>query len=321
MLSRLLLFITLALLLLSHSLFLSAASLNGFNLDNSRIAHTEIYQGGPPRDGIPSIDQPRFEAAAIAVRWLGDDALVLGLEIGGEARAYPLAIMNWHEVVNDRIADRAVAITYCPLCGSGMAFDAAVAEDNLQFGVSGLLYNSDVLLYDRQSESLWSQLRSEAISGPLAGTRLTSLPLQQMTLGEWRRLHPDSQVLSRQTGHQRNYSRNPYAGYDSSEGLYFPVAFSSQKYHPKERVLGISLGGKHKAYPYSELSRSGLTEIRDQLGGQQLLVRYNPVTASATAFDPAGQPLPAVTVFWFAWYAFYPDAALYKADESPARQD
>jgi len=313
MLSRLLLFIGLALLLLSHSLFLSAASLNGFNLSNSSISHDQIYQGGPPRDGIPSIDQPRFEAPEIAVRWLGDDALVLGLALDGEAHAYPLAIMNWHEVVNDQLAGRAVAVTYCPLCGSGMAFDAAVGGDNLQFGVSGLLYNSDVLLYDRQNESLWSQLRSEAVSGPLQGTRLKALPLQQMTLGEWRRLYPDSRILSRQTGHKRDYSRNPYRGYESNEGLYFPVAFRSQKYHPKERVLGISIDGQHKAYPFSELSRSGQAEIRDQLAGQALVVRYNRDTATAGAFDLAGQPLAAVTAFWFAWYTFYPQGEVFKA--------
>ena len=290
----------------------SAQQLNGFAVDNSLIPVAEIHPGGPGRDGIPAIDQPRFIEADDA-DFLDREDQVLGLVYQGEARAYPITILNWHEIVNDRIDDEPVAITYCPLCGSGIAFSAEHAGRELDFGVSGLLYNSDLLLYDRQTESLWSQIAKQAIAGPLAGTELTALPLTHTTWGAWRRAHPQTQVLSTETGYRRNYDRAPYGGYANERGLYFPVSARSKRYHPKERVLGVEIDGHFKAYPFSELSQTD-GSISDQLGGESIEVRFDWAQPSASAFDAEGNPLPTTTLFWFAWYAFHPETEVYRAN-------
>jgi hypothetical protein len=233
--------------------------MNGFDLKGSLIPIEQIHFGGPPKDGIPAIDQPNFLPGKLAA-FLRDDDAVLGIARGGISRAYPVRILNWHEVVNDRYGDEAVVITFCPLCGTGVAFDARIDGRVLSFGVSGLLYNSDVLLYDRQTQSLWSQLLGQAISGPMKGQHLKMLPLTHTTWAGWRAGHPASEVLAANTGMQRAYERDPYAGYETSEEIMFPVAFRSAGYHPKERVLGIRIGEQAKAYPFVELGREiGIT--------------------------------------------------------------
>jgi len=284
---------------------------NGFDVADAGIPVTEIHLGGPAKDGIPAIDRPRFVTAEEAGELEGQ-AAVLGLALNGDSKAYPVAIMNWHEIVNDRIGGHPVSVTYCPLCGSGIAFSAEAGGRALEFGVSGLLYNSDMLLYDRQSESLWSQLMGEAVSGPMKGTRLTTLPLEHTTWADWHHRHPDTAVLSRETGYRRDYDRDPYAGYESEEGLYFPVARRDPRYHPKERVLGLELAGKFKAYPFAELSRvSG--EVEDRLAGQAITIRFDQDHRNARAFDAEGRELPGVNAFWFAWYAFHPDTEVFRA--------
>lgn len=285
---------------------------NGFDLTDSLVPAEQIHLGGPPRDGIPAIDSPRFVAAGEADHVTADDR-VLGLLHNGQARAYPVAILNWHEVVNDRFDDDAVAVTYCPLCGTGVAFAAGRAGAPRTFGVSGLLYNSDVLLYDRETESLWSQLMMQAISGPRRGERLAALPLQHTSWQAWRAQHPDTRVLSTETGHRRDYRRDPYAGYADSDEIMFPLSAQSRRYHPKEQVLGIEIDGRFKAYPFSELARSGGSDIADRFAGQALRIRFDAEHRSATAFDADGRALPAVTSFWFAWYAFHPDGDVFRA--------
>jgi len=171
----------------------SGQELNGFDLSGALVPPRAIERGGPPRDGIPSIDQPRFVAAGQS--GLRDSDRVLGVARNGIVRAYPVRILNWHEIVNDRLAGEPVAITYCPLCGTGMAFSARAADRELSFGVSGLLYNSDVLLYDRATGSLWSQIMSRAVTGPLRGTSLTAVPLTHTTWADWRARHPRTEVL------------------------------------------------------------------------------------------------------------------------------
>ena len=286
---------------------------NGFDLSDSLIPRDEIHLGGPPRDGIPSIDEPRF-VGADAATFLRDDDRILGIVRDGQARAYPIAILNWHEVVNDQIGGSPVAITYCPLCGTGVAFDAGSAAAPRSFGVSGLLYNSDVLLYDRETESLWSQLMMQAVSGPLRGERLTPLPLTHTSWQAWRNRHPDTEVLSTETGHTRDYRRNPYAGYGNHDELFFPVASLSRRYHPKEQVIGIELDGRFKAYPFTELDRTGRVEIDDSFAGRDLRIVFDAANRSARVFDGSGQQLPGVTSFWFAWHAFHPEAEVFRAD-------
>jgi hypothetical protein len=193
-----------------------------------------------------------------------------------------------------------------------MAFLARSGGELLTFGVSGLLYNSDVLLYDRQSQSLWSQIDRRAVSGPLKGERLEAIPLEHTTWSDWQGRHPDTLVLSRDTGETRNYDRDPYAGYENERGLYFPVRFKAQGHHPKDRVLGLEIDGRFKAYPFAELAKTD-GEVRDRLGSRPVTVRFNAEHGNATAEDAQGRPIPAVVGFWFAWYAFHPDTLVYKA--------
>jgi len=307
---------------------LAAPVKNGFDLAGALVPASAILPGGPPRDGIASIDQPRF-ARADAAGDLKPEDRVLGVSLNGQAKAYPIAILNWHEIVNDRFGATPVAVTYCPLCGTGMAFVAEVSGQPLEFGVSGLLYNSDVLLYDRQSESLWSQIDRRAISGAHEGERLDALALEHTTWGDWLQRHPDTLVLSRDTGHGRDYDHNPYASYEQEEGLYFPVRFRAKGYHPKERVLGLEIDGHFKAYPFAELAKPGAAhapqacppslaakpvgEVRDRLGGRAITVCFDADHGNATVWDAGGEPIPSVVGFWFAWYAFHPDTLVYKA--------
>lgn len=285
-------------------------SMNGFDLTNTLVPFEEIHAGGPPRDGIPAIDRPRFQDAEHAVELEPDDR-VLGLVMHGSSRAYPIDILNWHEIVNDRFDQTPVIISYCPLCGTGMAFHARVDDETLSFGVSGLLYNSDLLLYDRETESLWSQIDRRAISGRYQGVRLRLLPMEHTTWEDWRSRHPATQVLTRGTGFARDYERSPYAGYEESNSLYFPVRFLTQGYHPKERVLGVEIDGRFKAYPFSELSK-GKGLVLDRFAQRQVRVRFDRQHQSARIEDEAGNPLPAVVAYWFAWYAFHPDTDIYR---------
>lgn len=288
-----------------------AVERNGFRLDGAAVPVDEILPGGPPRDGIPAIDHPRFVPAAQA-RHVKPGDRVLGVVRGAISRAYPIAILNWHEVVNDRFGDEAVVVTFCPLCGTGMAFAARIAGRDLSFGVSGLLYNSDVLLYDRQTESLWSQIMAQAVVGPLRGQRLVFLATAHTTWAEWRARHPATEVLSVDTGYGRDYARDPYAGYRESPDLLFPVATQDKRLHPKAQVIGLTLGGEHKAYPFSALARGGRRVVEDRVGGQAIRVEFDAEARTGRVLDADGRELPSVTAFWFAWLAFHPQTALYE---------
>jgi hypothetical protein len=307
----------LLIMLLPIILLLGASSYcreeNGFDLRGSLVPVEDIHLGGPARDGIPAIDNPKFVVAGQA-NVLEPEARVLGLARSGQARAYPVAIMNWHEIVNDRIGPERIAVTFCPLCGTGVAFRSLAAGRELTFGVSGLLYNSDVLLYDRETESLWSQLLKQAVSGPMKGQTLATLPLTHTTWRAWKQEHPDTMVLSADTGYNRDYVRDPYAGYAREEGIYFPVRAESRRYHPKERVLGVEIDGKFKAYPFAELSLVHRGELTDSFAGRQLRIHFDSANESARAFDAEDNQLPGVISFWFAWYAFHPETEVFTAE-------
>ena len=310
--TRIFLTIPLLSLLLIISQIANAALKNGFDLSNSVIPVQEILAGGPPRDGIPAIDQPHFIPANKNITLTATDR-ILGITINGVSKAYPIAILNWHEIVNDRIDNKPIVISYCPLCGSGVAFSAATKNTQYSFGVSGLLYNSDVLLYDRKTKSLWSQLLGKAISGPLQGTTLQQLPLTHTSWLDWYTRHPDSLVLTQKTGYQRDYKRDPYAGYSNRSSLIFPVNHEDSRYHAKEQVLGIIINGQAKAWPFSELAQTS-GNIKEDLGGEKIKITYDDEHHSAAVFDSSGNRLNDTTTFWFAWFAFHPDTEVFIAN-------
>ena len=291
---------------------LHAYSKNGFDLSESLIPPKDILQGGPPRDGIPSIEKPKFVAASEA-DFIKPTDRVIGITINGESRAYPINILNWHEIVNDEIKGVPVSVTYCPLCGTGLVYQSKMNGQVLKFGVSGLLYNSDVLLFDRQTETLWSQILSKAISGPMKGQKLAMIPSSQTSWASWLQKQPNTKVLSTDTGFSRDYRRSPYGDYDNNTQTYFPVSAQSRAYHPKERVLGITLNGKYKAYPFVELGKLGTNTLKDNFEGQNLTINFDVANRDGEVLDANGRPLELVNSFWFAWYAFHQDTAVFKA--------
>jgi len=280
---------------------------NGFDLSNASIPVGEVLSGGPPRDGIPAIDKPRFIAAHRA-DFLSDESRVIGVSLGDEARAYPIAILNWHEIVNDHINGESIVVTFCPLCGTGMVFETSPYTD---FGVSGLLYNSDVLLYDRQTESLWSQLKMQAVSGKRLGEKLTLLAASHTSWADWRARYPHTRVLSTETGHRRDYQRDPYQDYAKQRRTYFPVANQNSRYHPKEMVIGVVQGDSVKVWPFAELAKTGRV-IVDTLGPEAVTVIFNAHARTGRVVDASGEEIPSTIGFWFAWMAFYPQSEVYQ---------
>jgi len=298
-------------LLLMVSYAALAATKNGFNLDETLIPVAEIYHGGPAKDGIPAIDRPVFVGVDKA-HYLRANDRVLGVVIGDQIKAYPIRILNWHEVINDVVDGKNIVVTFCPLCGTGMVFLAP--EGAGPFGVSGLLYNSDVLLYDKQTQSLWSQLRQQSIAGPMIGRDLELIATQHTTWQDWQRRYPQTLVLSSNTGFNRDYSTDPYANYRQTLQLFFPVSSLSNLFHPKENVLAIKYHGAVKAYPFSELAKSP-AQFDDELAGERVLVKWDEQNQSASIYNKSGEPLPTTIAFWFAWYAFYPETAIYRAPQ------
>ena len=240
----------------------------------------EIISGGPPPDGIPAIDRPAFVKPAEATAWLTPNEPVLALEVKGDARAYPLQILMWHEIVNDVVGGVPVTVTFCPLCNSAIVFERVVDGTTLDFGTSGKLYKSDLVMYDRQSHSLWAQMEGRAIVGTRAGTRLKLVPANTLSFEEWRTIHPNGKVLSRDTGHRRAYGRNPYASYDQPQlGPFLFQGRLDPRRPPKERVVGISLGDAARAYPWPVVADRRV--VHDQLGAQALVIFFQPGTLSA----------------------------------------
>lgn len=289
----------------------AAQTKNGFELEGSLVPADKILQGGPPRDGIPAIDKPLFMGAAQAE--LAASERVVGVYFKGIARAYSVRMLNRHEIVNDTFDQTGVVVSYCPLCGSGVVFLLPPSEQGDTYGVSGLLYNSDVLLYDRASESLWSQLMLKAISGPRRGETLTLLPATHSTWGEWKKRYPATLLLSEDSAPGLNYSHNPYADYKNSEQLWFPMDQQSTALAMKERVLGLSINGVDKAYPHSELAGAS-AEFEDVVGGKKVRVVWSEAGQSAYVLDSEGHQLPSVSAYWFAWFGFHPQTLIYRAN-------
>ncbi|HEC24342.1 MAG TPA: DUF3179 domain-containing protein, partial [Chloroflexi bacterium] len=251
----------------------------GTNWERHTVDYSEIISGGPPRDGIPSIDDPQFVSFEEAAEWLADSEPVIALEINGDARAYPLQILIWHEIVNDVVGDVPVAVTFCPLCNSAVVFDRRLDDMVLEFGTSGLLRNSDLVMYDRTTESLWQQLTGEAIVGDLVGKRLTFIPASLISFAAFREAYPDGVVLSKETGFRRAYGQNPYAGYDQSDRPFLFRGELDDRLPAMMRVVAVSLDGVDIAYPYSVLAERGV--VNDTVGEREIVVFYVSGTNSA----------------------------------------
>ena len=258
----------------------SATSGWNTNWNRRTIEYSELLSGGPPRDGIPSIDEPKFVNAAEAAGWLADNEPVVSVEIDGEARAYPIQVLTWHEIVNDTVADVPVTVTFCPLCNSAITFDRRVGEQVFEFGTSGLLRKSDLVMYDRTTETLWQQFTGEGIVGDLAGAQLTFVPSSLISFADFRDAHPDGQIMSRETGFSRSYGQNPYVGYDTIGQS--PFLFDGEvdgRLQAMERVVTVPLDDVDVAYPLSILAE--VSVINDNQGGQDLAVFHTGGTSSA----------------------------------------
>ncbi|MFQ5794364.1 MAG: DUF3179 domain-containing protein [Candidatus Bipolaricaulia bacterium] len=311
------------------------------------IHPSNLLQGCPGRDCIPSIDRPKFVSIQQADRWIGDDELVIGVRLNGVVKAYPIKILNLHEIVNDDFAGEPVAVTYCPLCRSGLTFKRTVEDVVLEFGVSGKLFNSDLVMYDRQTESYWGQLLGRAIVGSLTGVKLDVVPTDIVPWENWKRAWPDSLVLSRETGIYPSfaYRGNPYGSYDTNSQVGFGVRFNDNQLHPKAIVYGALVDGVPKAYAEETIQRVKL--INDEVGSVPILIVQDPETGGVRIFrreldgevlsfelreerlfdrsdrewrftgesisgEANLEPINAPGHFWFAWTAFYPATELHQ---------
>lgn len=276
----------------------------------SSVPLEEILSGGPPVDGIPALSRPKKLSAQEADRFLKPEDEVLGLVFGREASAYPIKLLNWHEIVNDEINGTPVAVTYCPLCRSGIVFERRVEGEATEFGVSGLLYKSDLVMYDRKTQSLWSQLMGQSIAGPSTGKSLRRIPVAYTTWGEWKAKHPETRAVSFETGHEREYERDPYRGYESSREIIFPVGKLDPRLHPKEIIFGIKLGAVAAAVPLKILKKKKLISL--SLGKEEIVFKYE---EGPRAHLKDSREIPGTVAFWFAWAAFHPQTRL--VEEKP----
>jgi hypothetical protein len=270
------------------------------NWERRIVSYDEIFYGGVPRDGIPSIDAPLFVNSQEAGEWLADNEPVVAFVHNGDARAYPLQILTWHEIVNDKVGNLPVAITFCPLCNSAIVFNRRLDETVYQFGVSGLLRNSDLIMYDRTTETLWQQFTGEGLVGDLAGYQLTFLPSAIVSFADFRAAHPGGLVLSRDTGFSRRYGENPYVGYDAiGQNPFLYDGPVDGRLPAMARVVTVNLPGEglDLAYPLTILAEVGV--INDRQAGQDLVVFHTPGTSSALdARDiAAGADVGATGVF------------------------
>ena len=252
------------------------------NFCEHSVDYSTIFSGGPPPDGIPPIDDPIFVSLESVDGWLKDREPVISLQIDGDARAYPLQIMTWHEIVNDKVGGVPVVVTFCPLCNTALVFERpSVNGQILTFGTSGNLRNSDLVMYDRQTESWWQQFSGEAIVGDLTGQQLKFLPATIVSWSDFKNEHPEGEVLSRETGFNRRYGSNPYVGYDDIDSS--PFLFQGdvdERLKPMERVVGIlGEGDQSKSFSYQRLQEERL--IHETFEGTPIVVFWKEGTASA----------------------------------------
>ena len=284
---------------------------------------SEFRAGGPGKDGIPAIDEPRFVTVG-ETDFLAPEEPVVALELNGKARAYPLQILVWHEIVNDVLAGVPVLVTFCPLCNTAIVFQRRIDDRTLDFGTTGNLRDSDLVMYDRQTESWWQQFGGHAVVGALTGATLDQIPARIVAWRDFEREHAEGTVLSRETGYDRPYGSNPYPGYDDVDSApAFATRNSGDDRLPaKERVVFIERGDEALAIPFSTLRREHV--VRLEVGGRSLTVRWRAGVASSLdrASVAAGRDVGTAEVreggrlvafsepFWFAVAAFRPNVRI-----------
>jgi hypothetical protein len=273
------------------------------DFDNTSIDLSEILSGGPPKDGIPSIDDPNFVSLESAGEWLDPKEPVIGVVIGDVARAYPIHILMWHEIVNDELAGVPLTVTFCPLCNASIVFDRRFEGQVLDFGTTGNLRKSDLVMYDRQTESWWQQLTGRAIVGELNGSELARVPAQIVAFDDFAAAWPEADVLSRETGYARMYGSNPYRGYDSIDDQPFLLADPADpRLPPMERVLNISLTSgdtvTHRLYPFRVFD--DMPVVNDTVAGRGVVVfsRQGTLSALDQGDISASRKIPSATAFF-----------------------
>lgn len=240
------------------------------NLTHATVNVREFRSGGPGKDGIPSLTQPRFEPALARSQSFNQGEPLIVYRDGKVVRGYPLSLLLWHEIVNDTVNGRSIAVTFCPLCNAAIVFDRRVDGLVLEFGVSGLLRNSDMLMYDRQTQSWWQQFTGECLAGKLVGRRLQIIPSEQVSYLNFQKAYPGGQILSMDTGYVRAYGTNPYQGYDQSLTPFLYDGPIDPRLSPMERVLGVISGSDARAYPYTLLEKREV--VNDNVGGMPIVI-------------------------------------------------
>ena len=266
-----------------------------------------ILSGGPPPDGIPPVEKPAYVSVGEASKQWNDDSIVDAFTIDGQPRAYPRFITVWHEIVNENAGGKPVSVTYCPLTGSTLIFSGELADGRTTtFGTSGMLYNSNLVMYDRATKSMWPQLLGVAVRGERKGERLTEIGgAVTTTFGRWKTKFPGGMVLSKDTGHARAYGTWPYGDYDTASGVMFPVRVKDDRFHQKKVVVGVRVNGAALAIPKDEFAQRREAQI--EVGGRELVAQYDVDLDAVRVLDRRTlEPISAYNVMWFAWYAFNP---------------
>lgn len=271
-----------------------------FTTDFSKhsVPYSEILSGGPPRDGIPSIDAPNFQSVSEADEWLDDREPVVFVQVGNEAKVYPIQILIWHEIVNDTVGDEPLIVSFCPLCNTAIAFKRTFDGKVFDFGTTGRLRYSNLIMYDRQTETWWQQATGEAIAGEHTGAQLEFYPAAIISWADFKAQYPDGKVLSRDTGHVRNYGRNPYYGYDDiNQTPFLYDGTTPNQLPPMARVLTVDLNGEAAAYPYDVLSK--LNVINDSVGGEDIVIFWTEGTTSPldTSNIPEGREVGSAVAY------------------------
>ena len=288
-----------------------APATNGFDVSNAKVPANEILGGGPKRDGVHSIDKPSFKNSGEA-DWVKTENPVLIVELDGETHIYPVHVLEYHQIVNDRFGDRPVVVTYDPLAGIPRAFEASLDGKALEFGVAGLIYNHNFLLYDRETESLWQQISGEAITGKNKGQKLKALRVRQEPLGSALHRNPKAKVLAPPPG-RIDYAVSPFARYWQTNNALFPLKAADDRFHLKEVVLGLRSGDKTRAYLGSLATVAG-GQVEDQFDGKKIRFVYDDETGTFNWEVPEG--IEVIESYWLAWKSWFVDTEIW-SDPGP----